>query len=523
MDYLVTASEMKRADRETMEYFGIPELVLMENAARETARYITENFSVKKRVLILAGGGNNGGDGMAVGRILHQKQYSVTVIFCAAEESMTAAARQQKHILEQYGVTVTDQFLQTEYDIIIDAIFGIGLSREVTGYPASILKQANASDAYRIACDIPSGIACDTGQVLGTAFCADLTITYGFIKRGLVLYPGAAYTGKILCVDIGISTHSFRGEYPSLYTFAADHKPLLPKRPAYSHKGSIGKALLIAGSKNMSGACELAATALYRTGVGMVRVVTAEENRLILQQKVPEAILLTYEQENGSLVREEQLRSQLAENLAWCDCVIAGCGISTMQPAKQLLTLLLTELAQSVKDQKEAPQKKGGSKKLVLDADALNLLAADETLKGQIGRLHRLGCEIALTPHLQEFARILGRPVAAWKPDLVAACMEFVAAWNVVTVCKDARTLVGLPEGTAYLNTTGNSGMATAGSGDVLSGIIGGLAAQGMAMGEAAVQGVYLHGAAGDLAAAKMGEYAMMAHDITGQLSQLLR
>lgn len=523
MDYLVTASEMKRADRETIEYFGIPELVLMENAARETAHYITENFSDKKRVLVLAGSGNNGGDGMAVGRILHQKQYSVTVIFCAAEESMTAAARQQKHILEQYGVPVTDQFLQAEYDIIIDALFGIGLSREVTGHFASVLKQANAANAYRIACDIPSGIACDTGQVLGTAFCADLTITYGFIKRGLVLYPGAAYAGKILCVDIGISTHSFRGDYPSFYTFTAYPKPLLPKRPAYSHKGSIGKALLIAGSKNMSGACELAATALYRTGVGMVRVVTAEENRLILQQKVPEAILLTYEQENGSLVKEEQLRSLLAENLAWCDCIIAGCGMSTMQPAKQLLTLLLTELGQSAKDQKEGLQNKGGAKKLVLDADALNLLAEDEELKGWLGRLCKLGCEIALTPHLQEFARLLGKPMASWKQDLAAACMEFVAAWNVVTVCKDARTLVGLPNGTAYLNTTGNSGMATAGSGDVLSGIIGGLAAQGMSIGEAAVQGVYLHGAAGDLAAAKMGEYAMMAHDITGQLSQLLR
>lgn len=510
MNYIVTAAQMKRADEATTDCFGIPSLVLMENAARETARYISGHYKKKRRVLVIAGCGNNGGDGMAVGRILFQKGYSVTVFFCALREHCTEAAKRQLEILEKYGVNVTDHFPEAEYDIIIDAVFGIGLSRPVEGKYAAVLAKANAAAGVKIACDIPSGLDADTGQVKGCAFQADLTLTYAFLKRGLLLYPGASFAGKVVCLDIGITEDSFQGKLPLAYTYTGkDRKDqkLLPLRPAHSHKGSFGKVLLLAGSKNMSGACELAAKSLYRTGAGLVRIMTAQENRVILQQKVPEAVLHTYS--DGPQGQKEAERQLLAD-IAWSDCIVAGCGMGQSPMAGFLLHTLLC--AQKMPE-----------KKLLLDADALNWLAEDEKARQELDCLIQKGGRVALTPHLLEFSRIAGLPVETLQSDLMEQCSAFAVRTGAVTVCKDARTAVGMPDGRIYLNQSGNSGMATAGAGDVLGGIIGGLAAQGMEWEQAAPLGVFLHGLAGDAAAKRSGEYFIMAHDLTRALKRVLR
>lgn len=507
MNYLVTAAQMKRADEATTDCFGIPPLVLMENAARETARYIGRHYKKKRRVLVLAGCGNNGGDGMAVGRILFQMGYSVTVFFCALREKCTEAAKRQLEILEKYGVDVTDHFPEAEYDIIIDAVFGIGLSRPVEGEYAAVLERANAVAGMKIACDIPSGLDTDTGQVKGCAFQADLTLTYAFLKRGLLLYPGASFAGKVVCLDIGITEDSFQGKLPLAYTYTGKDKKLLPPRPANSHKGSFGKVLLLAGSRNMSGACELAAKSLYRTGAGLVRIMTAQENRVILQQKVPEAVLHTY-----SDLQQEQKEAarQLRADIEWADCVVAGCGMGDSPMAGFLLHTLLG--AQKMPE-----------KKLLLDADALNWLAKDKSARLELDCLIQKGGRVALTPHLLEFSRIDGLPVETLRLDLMEHCSAFAVRTGTVTVCKDARTVVGMPGGRIYLNQSGNSGMATAGSGDVLSGVIGALAAQGLEWEQAAPLGVFLHGLAGDVAAKRSGEYFIMAHDLIRALKRVLR
>lgn len=530
MRYVVTAAEMKRADRETSRYFGIPELVLMENAARETVRYIRKHHQKKRRILVLAGGGNNGGDGMAVGRILFQQGYSVTVFFCAKRDKATKSTLHQLQVLEKYGVPVTDHFPDAEYDIIIDAVLGTGLTRKVDGAYAQIIKYANTLNAYKIACDIPSGIESDKGGRLGEAFRADVTLCYGFLKRGLVLYPGAEYAGNVVCLNIGISEHSFLGEMPALFTYEAGTEKaikkqihtLLPKRSKHSHKGSFGRVLLLAGSKNMNGACELAAKAIYRSGAGLVRVLTAEENRMIIQKKVPEAVLHTYETGKTGLKKEDNIRQVLAEDVAWADCIVSGCGLSVNPPAVRLMDLLFEELEAGNSGKEHSEKRK---KKLLFDADALNIIAQNKQLKERLIALNKPESvyETALTPHLKELERLSGWPAGQITEDIAGCCLSFTKEWNVITVCKDARTVVGLTDETAYVNRTGNSGMATAGSGDVLSGMIGGLAAQGMELSQACVLGVYVHGAAGDLAAEKHGEYAMMAHDMIKQLKKLLR
>lgn len=488
MKYLVTAEEMKEYDRNTIERIGIPGMVLMERAALaalgEIRKIMKKCRDQRKRVLILTGMGNNGGDGLALARLLAEESWEVEIWHVGERKKASPQWEKQSAILQNYPVKTGSKPFREEYTILIDALFGVGLSREVKGEFAQAIETFNSLSGYKIALDVPSGIDSDTGRVLGTAVRADMTVTFGFLKRGLALYPGCLYCGEVKVDGVGIGEASFFGRKPQMFCYDEDAESLLPPRDMAGNKGTFGKVVLAAGSRNMAGAAVLAARAAYRIGAGMVKVITPEENRVILQQQVPEALL-------GS-------PKELLQSLKWADVIVAGPGLSTGKQALELLRSLIFE----------------SSLPLVLDADALNLLSEENTFFQELSRQGAAGRRMILTPHVGELSRLMGKTIQELKENLPDAGVRLAERLHAVLVVKDARTFVCREDGTVCVNLAGNSGMATAGSGDVLAGVIAGLCAQGMEPFEAAAAGVCLHARAGDKAACRCGEHGLMAGDI---------
>lgn len=507
-EYVVNATEMKNIDRYSMETLGIPSLALMERAAlavtEEIGKHVPKETLYGKQSLILCGMGNNGGDGLAVARMLHILGGSPVIYITGEPERGTEAWKNQYQIVKNLKIpfcTLEEAEKIVKEDragLIVDALFGIGLTRGITGAAAEAIGLASQSGAYKVAVDIPSGISADTGQVYGVGFQADLTVTFGSVKMGCLLYPGAYYCGKVVTAGIGFPKEAYDFVKPRFFTVNIDQHDrelscFLPPRPADSHKGIFGKLAVIAGSVNMSGAALLAATAAYRMGAGLVRIVTPEENRGILQMGVPEAILTTYGRENFSV-------EPVLEAVRWADAVVMGPGMGTNGCARAIVAAVLEE----------------SGLPMVLDADALRMIGGSEALKLKLTDRH------VLTPHPGEMSALTGHSMEEIRQDPVTEAREFSHIYETNCVLKGARTVVTRRVGRDYINVTGNSGMATAGSGDVLSGIIGGLMVQGMEPFDAAWTGVMLHGCAGDLAAAKMGERAVMASDLVEALSVLL-
>lgn len=546
-EYLVTAAEMKEYDRNTIEGFGVPSLVLMERVAlacadeirheirhkirreaccevrHETHREIRgelqreasrrrsgethdAGWTLGKRTLIAAGCGNNGGDGFAVGRLLMQEGFPVDFWLIGERSRCSPETKAQISILENYGCTILEQMPEGEYDIIVDAIFGIGLRRAPEGRYAEAVEYINRSGAFVLSVDIPSGVSADTGAVYGCAVQADVTVTFAFLKRGLVLYPGAFCAGRVVTAQIGITRESFCGKPPAVFTLARGAAPPLPRRDPNGNKGTFGKVLLAAGSPGMAGAAVLSSSAVLRSGAGMVRVLAGEENRIILQTAVPEAMLTLYGQ--GGLSGGKSMADAFREAAPWADVIAAGPGLGTEGEAGELIRLLLTET----------------EKPLVLDADGINLLAQDrDFLEALCRKRKKEGGPLILTPHPGELARLTGSSLRQVLADPVSLCRAWADKLNAVLLCKGAATVAAQPQGSCYVNQSGNSGMATAGSGDVLTGIIAGLLAQGMEPFEAACTGVYLHGLAGDAAAEKSGEHGVSAGRILEGLDQAMK
>ena len=528
--YVVSASEMKRYDANTIEKYCMPSLLLMERAALVTVEELERARGAKPcRVLVMAGCGNNGGDGLAVGRLLMLQGYEVTCVLLGSEKKCTEETARQIAILREYGGRIFSTMQEGEYDIIsaeekqavrsgicfdivIDAIFGVGLSRAVEGLYKDAIEWINRSEAYVCSVDIPSGVNADTGAEMGCAVRADLTVTYGFRKLGHLLYPGAGYAGILVCRQMGIDERSFLGEKPFWYTHVGRDSELLPGRRPDGNKGTFGKALLIVGSSRIAGAAMMAVKSTFRIGAGMVKAVTAVENKEALQQYVPEAMLLTYSDsifnDGGSpSEKHEEFLKELKEAEAWADCILVGCGIGTGRQAQELLRFSISE----------------SNLPLIIDADGLNLLAQDQRLQEAAAECGGRGRTIILTPHLGEFARLYGCTTAQAKEHLTEYPCKLAEKLHCIVVCKDARTVVVWHDGKqGYVNTTGNAGMATAGSGDVLAGMITGLVVQGLPGADAAVAGVYLHGMAGDLAAQCETEVSMTATNIIDHIGDVV-
>lgn len=495
MKYILNSREMKLCDENTMRRRGMLSAVLMERAALATMQEIVKRYpNPVTKVLVVCGSGNNGGDGVAVARLLYLKGYNVTIYFAGNREKATEETKRQMFIAEQYGVKISDEYPKDIVDVIVDALFGIGLSREVTGKYAEILQKMTEQDGYKVAVDIASGISADTGAVMGTAFAADLTVTFGFIKAGQLLYPGTEYTGELKVADIGIDEQSLYEIKPDLKMLEISDLNRLPRRVNRSNKGSYGKLLILAGTKQMAGAAVFAAKAAYRMGCGLVRVATVEENRMILQEQVPEAVLAVYN--NGTDVVEF-----VETQLHWADAVVAGPGIGQSDLSERMLYELLKRI--------QVP--------CLCDADALNLLSKHPDWWKLVQS------PLVITPHLGEMARLTGRPITEIRDRLVQTAQEFAMEHQITVVLKDARTITAQPDGQSYINVSGNHGMATAGAGDVLSGVVGALLAQKLDMHLAAALGVFIHGLAGDAAAERVGHCAMMASDIVDGLMDVLR
>lgn len=505
MEYLVTAEEMKRYDKNTSEHFKIPAAVLMERAALFCSRVIVQRQkqileyvqewkpAAATRVLIVAGCGNNGGDGFATGRLLMQEGFDVDYCLVGQEEKAGELTALQIASVKAYGGRISRNLPEGEYDIIVDALFGVGLSRELTGIYKDAVEYINQKNAFVLAVDIPSGIHADTGAVMGVAVNADVTVTFGFRKLGVFLYPGARYAGKLLCASIGITPDSFLGRPPGMFTFTEPVKDLMPARQPDGNKGTFGKAALVAGSEGMAGAAVLSAKGAFAAGCGMVKVVTPASNRIILQETLPEAMVT----------------QEIRDAAEWADVIAAGPGMSTKPEAAQQLCYLIKE----------------NRKTLILDADAINILAGDTMLLEELCQLQEnpdTRRKLALTPHPGELSRLQGCGVKELLENPAGIAAEWAARLWAVVLCKGPRTFAAAPDGRIFVNGSGNSGMATAGSGDVLTGITAALAAGSGDLFSAVCIAVYLHGLAGDKAAHVKSEYSMKAGDIADMVPALL-
>lgn len=494
MKYLPDGVQMQCADRYTIENLNVSSMVLMERAAQSCVAVMEQDKCDLSKVCIVCGGGNNGGDGFAIGRLLKERTYNATVCFVGKEGACTEETRQQIERYREIGGIIVNTYEPGEYSVILDAVFGVGLNRAITGQLSETLDAMNASTGKKIAVDIPSGISAATGQVLGTAFRADVTVTFQSVKLGLMLYPGHEYAGEIKTVDIGIETTIYEADTKVAYTMdRTDLTRLLPKRWGDSHKGTYGKVLIIAGSKGMAGAAYLSAYAAYMVGAGLVQIYTTEDNRAILQGILPEAIVTTYD------LYDER---ELLRAIGWADVVSIGSGLGTSDKAKKILRTTLENV--------KAP--------CVVDADGLNLLSENKKYIESADPDN-----LIFTPHIKEMARLVGAEIREIKERRGEILSEFTDKYPVTCVLKDSRTLVGQKGKRTYVNVSGNAAMAKAGSGDVLAGVIAGLLAQGLSCLEASGAGVYLHGLAGDRAKWQKGSYSVLARDIIEQLSEVLK
>lgn len=488
MKEIVTCRQMKALDLHTIEEKKMPSCVLMERAALAVAAEMERFLTKKDRVLVVCGSGNNGGDGAALARLLTLHGFDTTIFLVEKNHAYSAELSRQLEIAGAYGVLRVNNPDWSEYTTIVDAIFGVGLSRPVEGFFAEVIGHINASSAKKVAVDIPSGIHGDSGQVLGTAVSADLTVTFAWRKQGLCFYPGRSYAGRIVVADIGIYGAENRNGIAR--HLEPEDLCLLPGRRPDGNKGTFGKVLLVAGSPGMCGAAYLSAEASLRAGAGMVQVQTAQENRMPLQMLLPEAMV------SCTFTEEENQRL-----LDWCDVILIGPGLGMSEESKSRAQWFLMHGSKS-------------SKPIVLDADGLNLLAAHPEWKAY------LNDRTILTPHMREMSRLTKKSIEEIKKHPVSTALSCAAETNAVCVLKDACTVTADGAGALYLNLYGNAGMASAGSGDVLSGILAGIFCRYLSVKEEtdtakkAALGVLLHALAGDFAAEKLGEQAMTARDI---------
>ncbi|MBR5472704.1 MAG: NAD(P)H-hydrate dehydratase [Clostridia bacterium] len=456
---------------------------MMKNAGLAAAKAIANKYSVVgKTAAVVCGVGNNGGDGFVIANELSRRGCFVTVVIPLGEPR-TVTAKEYFNFLP--SVNVTDE-LSGEYDFIIDALFGIGLDRTVSGKAAEVIDRMNMSEGVKIAIDVPSGITSD-GKVAGKAFWADVTITFIAMKSCLLVPPASDYCGEVIVENIDVPLKD--------YECLTIEPPIFKKRLKNSHKGTYGTALLIAGSFGMCGAEILCARAAQKSGVGVVKAAVVDKNYTAFTSSVPEAVTvpLKSDAEGGLALDVEQINT-LYNGV---DAVLVGSGMGQSFSAKQTVFNVLKTA--------ELP--------IVLDADGINAICFD------INILRRTKSPVIITPHPAEMARLTGATVRDIQSKRIEYARNFSRENGVITVLKGANTLVASPDGRIFINTTGNAGMATAGSGDVLSGIIVSLMAQGLEPLSAAKAGVYLHGVGGDRAAAKLGMAAVTANDIIAEIS----
>ncbi len=499
---IFTSQTMKQAE-EIADRAGLSYLRMMENAGTAAARFIRETVSpVGLTAAVLCGSGNNGGDGFVIARKLLENGAKPFVVLALGAPKTEAAAEMLSRLPEGISVYDAEKFSTTALrmiasaDIIVDALFGTGLTRPVEGFAAEAIKTANTSSATRFAVDIPSGAFSDTGEVGGICFKADYTISFEVMKPCHILPPSNEYCGKVSAVSIGIDSNILASLTAEAETIDGAVKR---KRSKNDHKGSFGTALSVAGSFGMAGASALLSLAALRSGVGIMKTACIPENYTALAVSVPESVLIPCDSRDGKFCREAL--PSLKEALKSASALAVGPGLGVSADTAYLVRELL--LASSVPT--------------VLDADGINAVASD------IEFIEQMKAPLILTPHPGEMSRLCGIGVAEIEKDRIGTARRFATLKGVYLILKGANTVVATPDGKVFVNMNGNSGMATGGSGDTLTGILLSLLAQGIPPEAAATSAVRLHGAAADLAKEKLGETSLLPRDIIEELPNLFK
>jgi NAD(P)H-hydrate epimerase len=501
MKRAVTAEQMAQLDRAAGEKHGIPVSTLMENAGTALAAQALQLSTPDSRFLVVCGTGNNGGDGIvAAGKLAGQGRL-VRLEVIGGPEKLSGEPLRKWREVEAAPVAagpIPPEVPIARGDLVIDAVFGTGLNRAPKGAHAEAIRKINAwrvAGATVLAADLPSGLHSDSGQPFDPCVSADATVAFGFLKVGQVLEPGATLSGAIQVAEIGLPKEEIHG--PAIFLLEEeDARSRLPPRQPDSHKGTYGHLLVVAGSWGKMGAAALSGIGALRAGVGLASVATRPDAMATILSHAPELMGIPLEGRGGLGMGDLPLLLEAGERK---QAMVFGPGIPVGPETSKLLAALVHQL----------------SIPCLLDADGLNAVA------GNLPALSTATVPLLLTPHPGEMSRLLGQPTAEVQRDRIGAVRALAGAARCVSLLKGARTLIGLPDGTVFVNATGNPGMATAGVGDVLSGICGALLAQRLTPADAAVVGVFAHGLAGDLVSARTGMAGLVASDLFEGLQQV--
>lgn len=511
--HLLTAEEMQNLDKAAINQLGIPGVVLMENAGLQVRGEIHRILGdlKGKTITIFAGKGNNGGDGFVVARHLLNAGAQVKVMLFSDISDITGDAKINLNILQAMGHKIYSiinpnslnivKLAMVYTDLIVDAIFGTGFKGTVSEHVGSVIEIINSAAKPVVAVDIPSGLEANTGEVKGPCIKATSTVTFAYAKIGLLVQKGPDYVGKLTVADISIPPDLILTQNSKRFLITPEIvRNIMPVRKADGHKGTYGRVLVVGGSGGLSGAAALAGTAALKAGAGLVTLAVPASLHDLMEVKLTEVMTKPLsETEEVSIAPEAVPEVQeLAQNT---DVLALGPGLSANPGTVTFVRELLT----------------GMGVPLVIDADGLNAIAGEDKLVA--------GCKVmpVLTPHPGEMARLLGIKTEQVQNNRVEAALSAARKYNSVIILKGSRTVVCSPDGTTYINPTGNPGMASGGSGDVLTGVVAGLLGQGLSPLEAAAAGAYFHGLAGDLAAAEKGMLSLMAGDILDYLPQATR
>ena len=504
---VLNAAQMREADRRTIEEIGIPSIVLMENAGRQVVAAMEAMHTdlLERQVAVLCGRGNNGGDGFVVARTLVQRGVDVSVFLMGRVADVRGDARTNLEILGRIGVTVVEvadaqawelHFSEvSDCTLIVDAMFGTGLNAPLAGFIESVVTDVNASGIPVVSIDVPSGLSADTPDVPGPSIEAGLTVTLAAPKLPLVLPPAELRAGDIVIADIGIPAEvldEVDGPRLDLLT-RASMRELLPPRMPDTHKGDYGHVLIVAGSRGKTGAAHLAAVGALRSGAGLVTVATPARCLEVVAMMGPEYMTEGIDETADGLDADAVERIlEMAR-----DVIAIGPGLGQQAGTRRFVTSLV--------DRATMP--------LVIDADGLNAFTGDpDRLSGRDGRV------VIITPHPGEMARLVSMTTEEVQASRIEIARNFASAHHVYVVLKGHRTLIATPDEKVFINPTGNPGMATGGTGDVLTGMIAAWLAQLLDAEAACKLAVYLHGMAGDLAAADEGEAALTSADLAAHL-----
>jgi len=512
---VLTTDEMRKVDEQAQQEVGIPVEVLMENAGRAVANEILHLLKLRgreKKVAVFAGKGNNGGDGLCASRWIKMLGGEARVVLTAEEEDFTGPARQNLSWAKAHRIPVYPYAHWRKacegVSGVVDAILGVGIRGEVRGLALSAIRticQLHQQGCLVVSVDIPSGLNADTGIPMLEAVRADVTVTMGFLKPGLVLYPGATYCGDVVVAPLGYPD-SLTEKIHRYFITQEWVQTALPKRKPWVHKGECGKVLLICGSTGLTGAGELASRAAIRTGAGLAVLAFPESLHPIFARRLVEVMKLPLpECEKGHIGL--QAWDFLKEQEKWADALVIGPGVGR-HPETQTLIQRLVLNAQ---------------KPFILNADGLFAFRVREGANGRgINSLKRVEVEFVLTPHAGELSRLLGVPPDALEKGRLEWTQKASLESGGVVVFKGARTTIGTPDGKVFINSTGNAGMASGGVGDVLSGMVGALLAEGLKAEQAAALAVFIHGLAGDRAASRKSQRALIASDLLSEIPKIL-